>query len=139
MSKIKTISEVDTDPIQPIDDLAKLMATNINDPLRMTSMQYKELFLQITKVLKIIEISSNKENKKLFVDGEFDSNVTTFEHLSDELEIGVHAYSHDVGYCLLALLRMIIDERFDLLNLWISDDEIKIGRASCRERVFGLV
>ena len=49
----------------------------------------------------------------IFIDGEFDSNQTDFERLSNEDQIGVTSNNTDVGYCLLLFLRMIIDKNFD--------------------------
>lgn len=107
-------------------DFIELMAKNVDDPCNMAPKQYRELFLDIVKVVKIMEkmTATDPHNKQLFVDGEFDSNQTTFESLSTNLKLGVYAHSNPAGYSLLALLRMIIDKRFDLLALWIEDAEL---------------
>lgn len=50
---------------------------------------------------------------RLFIDGEFDSNQSDFEFLSNQGRIGVIASSEKAGHVLLLLLRIIIDDRPD--------------------------
>ncbi len=71
---------------------------------------YYKLFL--LKLLGNMEISSSKP-MSVFVDGEFDSNQTLFENLSNQNLIGVKAKEEKVGYILLRFLREIIDQRSD--------------------------
>lgn len=89
------------------------------------------------------ELPSEGPNK-LFVDGEFDSNQTTFEKQSNNLEIGVLADSDTVGYSLLHVLRMIIDDNFELtecLREWFEEDYDTfvpiVSSNSVMERYFG--
>lgn len=66
---------------------------------------------------------------KLFVDGEYDSNQTNFERQSNKLEIGVVANSDTVGYSLLHILRMIIDDNFQLIECLHEWFEEEIGES----------
>ena len=49
------------------------------------------------------------------IDGEYDSNTTLFEKLSNENKIGVSCNNELVGYCLLFFLRIIIDKNYEYL------------------------
>jgi hypothetical protein len=87
----------------------------------------KQLCNELIESLRTIDISTRNRTsltsyfEKLYIDGEPGSNQTAFETMSNHLKIGVKANSDCVGYSLLAFLRMIIDERFDLLATWIED------------------
>lgn len=86
-------------------------------------MNYYETFDQSvgSQVLhKLVRILEKHDNKflhlriKLFIDGEFDgNNATKFEGLSNKNQIGVLARTPIVGFTLLFLLRILVDERID--------------------------
>ena len=54
--------------------------------------------------------SSNQSVTKVYFSGEFDSNRTEFEELSNQLKIGVLAPSAIIGKACLRLVRYIIDD-----------------------------
>lgn len=56
------------------------------------------------------KIPNDWEENKVFVDGEFDSNQSKFEKMSNQCQIGTLAKSEIVGKALLAFLRIIIDK-----------------------------
>lgn len=63
------------------------------------------------------------EPYKVYFSGEFDSNQTVFEKLSNNLQIGVIANNETTGLILLHFLRMIIDQHPDLF-FWNLQDKI---------------
>lgn len=85
----------------------------------------------ITKLLKVIEhISIYPEDYNedhMFFALTYDSNQTLFEKKSNQLKIGVVAKSKTVGLVLLFLLRLIIDNNYDLANLALEDEEMNKG------------
>lgn len=69
--------------------------------------------IRISKVcvLEYLRYQEDDYNEMyVYVSGEYDSNQTTFESLSNNLKIGVLAKSDTVGYTLLLYLRSFIDE-----------------------------
>ncbi len=58
-----------------------------------------------------------------FIDGEFDSNQTKFEELSNQSEICVKSKSKIKGYVLLLFLRMIIDENYNMFFCCFDNEE----------------
>jgi len=77
----------------------------------------------IFKHLETIANSKRDKNLKLrmYFSGEFDSNQTTFEEQSNHLEIGVIARSKRVAGCMLMILRMIVDDNYNLLSYVLED------------------
>lgn len=67
------------------------------------------------------EMSDQPE--RLFIDGEYDSNQTLFEKKSNSCKIGVLAKNEQVGYALLHLLRIIIDNNYDLIDVLMENVE----------------
>ena len=71
----------------------------------------------VLDILTYFENSQNLddwEEPATFIDGEFDSNQTKFEKLSNENKICIKSKSKIKGYVLLFFLRMIIDENYDM-------------------------
>jgi len=69
------------------------------------------------------------EELATFIDGEYDSNQTNFERLSNQSKICVRSKSKIKGYVLLLFLRMIIDENYDMFFFvfdFEDDDEKEI-------------
>jgi len=77
--------------------------------------------------LKTIAKSERDRNLKLrmYFSGEYDSNQTTFEKQSNHLEIGVIARSKRVAGCMLMILRMIVDDNYNLLSSVLEDYKIR--------------
>jgi len=70
----------------------------------------------IDKILdRLTELNQTGEDH-IYFSGEFDSNQTEFEELSNKLKLGVVAKSDLVGRALLRLVRMIIDKHPNLLS-----------------------
>jgi len=67
------------------------------------------------------EENSSKEDLKVYFSGEFDSNQTDFERMSNRLEIGVIARSKRVAIALLMLLRMSVDN-YPSYVYFLADD-----------------
>ena len=92
-----------------------------------TKPQYIELVSAIFDHLETIPADWNEE--KIFISGEFDSNQTEFERMSNALEIGVVANSKGVGHSMLVFLRMIIDRYpeyfFYIFEYDSEDDEVE--------------
>jgi len=59
---------------------------------------------------------------RVFVDGEFDSNQTEFERMSNRGEIAILAPTNDIGHTLLFCLRVIVDKRPDLIDCMTTED-----------------
>jgi hypothetical protein len=57
----------------------------------------------------------------IYFSGEFDSNQTRFEKDSNNLEIGVIAKSSIVGASLLHLLRIIIDQNVEIIDMALDE------------------
>lgn len=72
----------------------------------------QQLLDDIEKYLK--ELPSN-DLPKIYFSGEFDGNQTKFEFGSNNLQFGVLAYNKTVALVLLRFLRIIIDNREELL------------------------
>ena len=68
----------------------------------------KNYILELFDTLDKIPNEWRKDS--IFVDGEYDSNQTKFEMLSNQCKIGTLAKSDIVGKALLAFLRIIIDK-----------------------------
>jgi hypothetical protein len=75
----------------------------------------KEIFTKLEEI--------NNGEHVIMIDGEYDSNCTKFEGLSNDGEIGVECNNLQVGYSLLFLLRIIIDDNYDYLNDVINDPQ----------------
>ena len=82
----------------------------------------KFALLDVLDELDRIEQES-KDGERMYFSGEGDSNQTTFESMSNYLKVGVKSTSNQVGLTLLFFLRMIIDDRFDLAQLVVEDEE----------------
>lgn len=83
-----------------------------------------EYFRMIHTILGHLEKLIKPGHIKIYVDGEFDSNQTDFERRSNNIEVAVMATSDIVGYCLLRIVRMIVDRNFELLEYVIDYDKI---------------
>lgn len=83
----------------------------------------KDLMAQILDELE--KMNSTNDKHKICFSGEGDSNQTEFEQLSNHLEIAVIARNKKVAYACLHLLRMIVDDREDLLDS--IKEELKSG------------
>lgn len=68
----------------------------------------------INNIFSILQ-AMNIGDKIIIIDGQFDSNLTKFEYLSNGYETGVICNDKKVGYILLFFLRIIIDIRYDML------------------------
>lgn len=71
-----------------------------------------DLLNLIEKYLKNLPAN---DKPKIYFSGEFDSNQSSFEHSSNNIELGVLAYNKQVALVLLRFLRIIIDNRQELL------------------------
>lgn len=69
-----------------------------------------EMVQLIEQLTESISELSQQHNNYIYVDGEFDSNQTKFEKLSNQKKIGVCAKNDSQGYAMLRLLRIIIDK-----------------------------
>ena len=101
-----------------------------------TKNQYIELVSAIFDYLENVPADWTEE--KIFISGEFDSNQTKFEHMSNNLEIGVVSNSKGVGHSLLVFLRMIIDSHpkyfFEIFKYDSEDDEVEnLDRMTMKE------
>src|SRR5665213_2601885 len=74
----------------------------------------------VNKVLDRLAELNQKGEERIYFSGEFDSNTTEFEELSNNLKIGVVCKNDLVGPALLHLVRMIIDMHSSLLSLDID-------------------
>ncbi len=79
----------------------------------------------IEKIKKKLEekLDQDSQEYKLYFSGECDFNQTTFERKSNHLEICVLANDDVIGFSLLYLLRIIIDNNDHLLHCIIGDKE----------------
>src|SRR3954454_8875419 len=77
----------------------------------------------LERVFTHLEEVSQKSTapEKLYFSGEFDSNQTEFEQMSNHLEIGVQANDKPVGLILLGFLRIIIDKHPNLIWFRLED------------------
>ena len=93
---------------------------------KITQVSTEEL---VTFLLNYLEgIESEWDHDKIFIDGEYDSNQTKFEKLSNYMKIGVVADSKEKGYLMLFLLRTIIDKRsLEGIWCWLEDDSEEIN------------
>ena len=73
--------------------------------------------------LKASVTRRNRKEDAVFMNWEIDSNSTWFELLSNDMRIGVVADRDDEGFFLLRLLRVIVDERLDLMRSWAEFSE----------------
>lgn len=90
----------------------------------------EELFVYVEKKF------TNKDNMKIYFSGEFDSNQTKFEKMSNHLEIGVIAQNHNLACFLLGLIRIIIDKNYQLLQARLEfnpENDTKVIKASARK------
>lgn len=76
-------------------------------------------------ILNILEHLDDlpKESKRVYVSGEWDSQQTDFEYISNQLRIGVIADSDTAGYSLLRILRYIVDDNLSLMDRDVLDEE----------------
>lgn len=74
----------------------------------------------VLDALKELCVTRKNKRAKVYFSGELDSNRTTFEEKSNQLEIGVAAYDDFVGLIMLRLLRYAVDFNDDL---FLSDKE----------------
>ena len=65
--------------------------------------------LEFIEKLETYFLQNRSGEDRVYFSGEFDSNQTEFEKLSNHLEIGVIAPTKIEGLVLLRLLRMIVD------------------------------
>ena len=93
--------------------------TNTFNFEKMDDTQYGQALLSILDAIE--HKPADIDSDKIFVDGEYDSNQTKFERMSNKCKIGVKANSKTVGYVLLFFLRMIIDDRFDIGIMIVND------------------
>lgn len=84
------------------------------------SEEYAEIIRDLIDYLRHVE--NDWDQPKIFIDGEADSSQTDYEYKSNQAQIAVLSKSKIVGYVLQFFLRMIIDNRYELLRLYIEDD-----------------
>lgn len=75
----------------------------------------EEILPEVLKQLKILEQRST-ELAKIYFSGEWDSNQTDFEEQSNRLEVGVISPSKFVALILFRFVRIMVDDRQDLLD-----------------------
>lgn len=68
-----------------------------------------------------LRMKESSQSGKIYFSGEFDSNQSEFERKSNHLEIGVICNDKSAALVLLCLLRVIIDERIDILIFRIEN------------------
>lgn len=90
--------------------------------------KYSEIIKKIFDILYEIEEENYDKDDLIMIDGEFDSNCSKFEKMSNNGEIGVVCKNKNVGYCLLFFLRIIIDKNHSYLCESIDEfiEEYKI-------------
>lgn len=86
-----------------------------------------ELLKEIAKTLQ----KEKSYKTKIYFSGEYDSNQTLFESLSNQLEIGVLAPNRKTGLVLLRFLRIIIDNypkllMEDVMERYNEEDECEV-------------
>ena len=83
-----------------------------------------EIIMSLLDEAREFEKASENDDDKHYVDSECDSHQSEFEKLSNFCRIGVVSNSSNAGYILLFLLRIIIDDRYDLLDEWGDPHDI---------------
>lgn len=77
--------------------------------------------------LRWLEQNSPGPAKRVCFSGEYDTNQSTFEEMSNNLEVGVISNNDDEGKLLLAVLRVIIDDNAFLVE-WSDIGEDKAAK-----------
>lgn len=90
----------------------------------------------LNKIEDYLIRNRNKDDAhKIYFSGEFDSHQSKFEYASNNLLIGVIASNETEGLLLLRLLRIIIDDREDLLIRWDWEDGTSVHVKDIVERL----
>jgi hypothetical protein len=91
----------------------------INITTLRSNANYKTFILSIISEL---EKYPKKHKKLVYIGGTTDSNQSSAEHQYCIGVLGVTAYSKKVGYALIMILQMIIDDNYDLILFRLDPD-----------------
>jgi hypothetical protein len=107
------------------------------EPLTIILGNESEIFNQVRDYLKtlITQATEAKQPTRIYFSGEFDSNQTKFERMSNNLEIGVIANDEQVAMVLLRFVRIVVDNHEDLFVWDLGDFKSYVEKPETIENI----